>query len=153
MELLHNKKNMIVTKIKEDIIEKTIKDNIKDNIKKTIKDTIEETIKCSCGAVGKSSYLKSQKHLNTIKHINKDKICKTEWKVLTSNERDSYNVHIKTCKSCSQKLLPYLVHREIGGDYYCLKCNNSVDIVYLCHQCKWNGCHKYIFEDDDEDIE
>jgi hypothetical protein len=107
------------------------------------------TITCSCGATGKSSYIKSKQHLNTLKHINAGKICKTEWKILTSEERDACGTNIKTCKTCSQKLLPYLKHVEIGGDHDCFKCNNPINILYLCHQCKWNG-RKYVFEDEED---
>jgi hypothetical protein len=133
------------------------------NMNSTIEIKKSDIITCSCGAVGKSSYINSQKHIKTKKHMNIDKICKTQWKLLSMKERDQYGMDFKTCKFCSNKIVPHLKHVggdfegcdegcDEGGDYECIDCNKPIVILYLCHRCKWNG-KKYIFNDDDSDIE
>jgi hypothetical protein len=105
----------------------------------------DNIITCSCGAIGKSKYINSKTHQKTLKHLNAGKICKNAWRILSSEERESYGSSIKHCRNCCEIVLPRLKH-EPTGDWLCIKCDESVNIIYLCF-----NCNKYkLIESDDE---
>jgi hypothetical protein len=79
--------------------------------------------------------------LNTHKPTHKPKCL--SWERLSPKEAQMMDLDYKTCPGCKNySYFPYFRHEPIEGDYCCPKCEEDVDIVYLCKICKGNNSRK-----------